>query len=174
MAGLAGLAVKRLLASHGFRMLLAQLGPAATAKAVELARQGRWRRLAILHAETLAEGRLSRAVFDGTVTWVVWQDDVPVAAYPPFEGDLADATRDHDPTARVAPDDLATRQAQRTASDSARDTGRRLGSGFAQARKIAGQGARRASEQGARRVGRSVGKRRGGVNPEGPPPEGGS
>lgn len=168
MAGPAAHVLRRLFASHAFRMLLAQLGPAATAKAVELARQGRWRRLAVLHADTVDGGLVSRAALDDDADhWIVWHGEQPEAAYPPYEGDLVAATQGLDPADRIAPEDLATRRAGKTVADGARDTGRRFGTGLARARRVAADGARRASEEGARRTGRSVGRHGGGgVNRE--------
>lgn len=70
-------------------------------------------------AESLARqvhGQLSRAVFIGGSTdehWVVWKDQLPLAAFPPVDGDLAakpelahvtDADRFEPPSTETDPD----------------------------------------------------------------------
>ena len=69
-------------------------------------------------AESLARqvhGQLSRAVFIGSTDehWVVWKDQLPLAAFPPVDGDLAakpelahvtDADRFEPPSTETDPD----------------------------------------------------------------------
>lgn len=120
--------VQRLLRSRGFRMLLLRVGPAAASQAVRMARHGQWRQLAILHADSLVEGRFSREVLDdGDIHWVVWQDDKPVAVYPRFDGSLEEALRGHDPGIRRVPGDLPTRRARQAGSSRAQHVGARVG-----------------------------------------------
>lgn len=74
-------------------------------------------------AESLARqvhGQLSRAVFIGSTDehWVVWKDEVPLAAFPPVDGDLAakpelthvtDGDRFEPPSAETDPDSSVVR-----------------------------------------------------------------
>lgn len=128
MAGPVVIAARRVLRSRAFRLLMLQVGPAVTAQAVNLARHGQWRQLAILHADSLTEGRFSREVLDdGAVHWVVWQADRPVAAYPAFDGPLEQTLDGHDPAIRRAPAELPTRRVRHAGASRARRAGEGIG-----------------------------------------------
>lgn len=133
--------VRRLLTSRSFRLLLIRLGPTVAAQAVNLARHGQWRQLAILHADSLVAGAFSREVLDdGAVHWVVWGDGQPAAAYPPYEGSLADALVGHDPAIRRRPEELPTRRARQAGGHGARW----MGAGLERIRRAASSAAGRA------------------------------
>ena len=116
----------RLLRDPKFQALVATAGPTVAARARELAKQGRWRQLAIVHADTVVEGRLARVPIDGDPYWVVWSAGEPVAAYPPYSGDLAEAVRSVDVTRLRRPDDLPLRSARRRAGERSRAAGELL------------------------------------------------
>ena len=92
-----------------FRALMISLGPAAAKAAGDLAKQGRWRHLATVHADAVMEGSLMKVPIDAVPHWVVWSGDSPVAAYPPAVGDLAEAVRNVDLAKRQRPEDLGVR-----------------------------------------------------------------
>ena len=92
-----------------FRALAISLGPAAAKAAGDLARQGRWRQLAIVHADAVVDGSLMRVPIAAVPHWVVWSGNSPVAAYPPPTHDLADAVRDVDLSKRQRPTELRLR-----------------------------------------------------------------
>ena len=120
------LLVRRALRDPRFRRLLLTLGPAAAKTATDLARQGRWRQLAVVHADTVVDGTFLRVPIDGEPHWVVWSGDDPVAAYPPPATDLSEALRSVDLARRRRPDDLRLRSARREAADRARRIRRAL------------------------------------------------
>lgn len=105
--------VVRVLRDPKFRALLISLGPAAAKVAKDLVEQGRWRQLAIVHADAVRDGSLHKVPLAAQPHWVVWTGDVPVTSYPPFDGDLVEALRDVDLSKRLRPDDLPTRRTRR-------------------------------------------------------------
>lgn len=111
MAALVPLAA-RLLRDRRFRALLVAAGPKVASEATRLAQQGRWRRLAVLHAETVVDGTFLHHLLDGEPHWVVWSGDETVAVYPPWEGDLDEALRHVDRSRRRRPAELPTRVAR--------------------------------------------------------------
>lgn len=128
MAGMSsvGRLAWRLLRDPKFQALVATAGPTVAARARELAKQGRWRQLAIVHADTVVEGRLARVPLDGEPHWVVWSAGEPVAAYPPYSGDLAEAVRTVDVTRLRKPEEMPMRSARRVAADRRRAAGELL------------------------------------------------
>ena len=106
----------RLLRDPKFKALLVSVGPAVAAKAADLAKQGRWRQLAILHADAVVDGSLKKVPLRGQPHWVVWSGDDPVASYPPFDGELAEAVAPVDLAKRQRPDELPVRSAKRRAT----------------------------------------------------------
>lgn len=106
----------RLLRDPKFKALMVSVGPAVAAKAADLAKQGRWRQLAILHADAVVDGSLKKVPLRGQPHWVVWSGDEPVASYPPYDGDLVTAVRPVDLTKRQRPDELPVRTAKRRAT----------------------------------------------------------
>ena len=113
----------RVLRDPKFRALMISLGPAAAKAAGDLARQGRWRQLAIVHADTLVDGSFMKVPIGGQPRWVVWSGDVAVTAYPTSEGDLAEAVRNVDLSKRQRPDELRVRAARQDATTRARGLG---------------------------------------------------
>jgi hypothetical protein len=111
----------RVLRDPRFRALLISLGPAAGKLATDLARQGRWRRLAVLHADTVVDGTIKKVLIAAQPHWVVWSGDEPVATYPPYEGDLDEALRNVDLAKRLAPDELPSRVRRRRANERGRE-----------------------------------------------------
>jgi hypothetical protein len=114
--------VLRVMRDPKFRALLISLGPAAAKAAGDLAKQGRWRQLAVVHADAVVDGSLMKVPIAAVPHWVVWSGDNPVAAYPPPTGDLVEAVRDVDLTKRQRPEDLGLRGFRA-------ETRRRLGRG---------------------------------------------
>lgn len=119
MNPLAKLAV-RVLRDPKFRALMISLGPAAAKAAGDLARQGRWRQLAIVHADTLVDGSFMKVPIRGEPHWVVWSGDIAVTAYPVHEGDLDHVVKNVDLSKRQRPDELRVRAAREEAADRAR------------------------------------------------------
>ena len=119
MNPIAGLAL-RVLRDPKFRALLVSLGPAAAAGATKLARQGRWRQLAIVHADTVVDGSFMRVPVDGEPHWIVWSGSEPVAAYPPRTGSLHDVVKAVDLSKRQRPDELRVRTVVREGQRRAR------------------------------------------------------
>lgn len=98
--GPAAVIAAKKLALSPVGLKLAQQAAASAAKAARKAGAGRLgtaqaarkqRELAYKLARQV-HGQLSEAVFIGSDQnhWVVWKDAVPLAAFPPVEGDLAD------------------------------------------------------------------------------------
>jgi hypothetical protein len=114
------LVIRRLLLDRRFRALLVTVGPVAANELRRLAEQGRFRQLAIQHADTLVDGRVSREVADGEPVHVVWTGTQPVMAYPPVSGDLREMLRHSDPTNRRAPEELPTRKVRSAAARAGR------------------------------------------------------
>ncbi|QBI19234.1 hypothetical protein ER308_06555 [Egibacter rhizosphaerae] len=127
MPGPLVLVVQRLLRSRPFRMFLLQAGPVAAHQAMQLANEGRWRRLAVLHADSVVAGRVSREVIEGDIHWVVWRGDDPVEAYPPVEVPLDLALADRDRTRPRSPEDLPARRLRRAGAERSRAAGRAVG-----------------------------------------------
>ena len=107
----------RLLRDPKFKALLVSVGPAVATKAADLAKQGRWRQLAILHADSVVDGTLRKVPLGGQPTWVVWSGDSAVGAYPPYTGDLGEAVATVDLDKRQRPDDLPVRSVRRRATE---------------------------------------------------------
>lgn len=107
----------RVLRDPRFRALLISLGPAAAKVATDLAQQGRWRQLAVVHADTVVDGSFLKVLIDAQPHWVVWSRDEPVAAYPTLAGDLAELTKAVDLDKRQRPEDLRTRALRRDAAE---------------------------------------------------------
>jgi hypothetical protein len=86
-----------------------QLWPAVK-PAVERGRDNAlsWR-TARAHAGRVRDGTYLDVFVDGVKHWVVWSGDDPVAAYPPLDGDLAEAVRAVDLTKRREPASLRER-----------------------------------------------------------------
>ena len=105
----------RLLRDPKYQALLAGAGPVVVQQAKALAAKGRWRQLAIVHADTVVDGSFARVPIAGEQLWVVWSGDEPVAAYPVYDGDLAEAVSKVDLTRRRKPDELTVRSAKRAA-----------------------------------------------------------
>lgn len=106
---LPGVVLRRLLLDPRFRRAVLTAGPVL----VEYARKQRWRLVAATHAETLADGLVSRAVVDGDKHWLVWNGDEAVGIYPPASRSLADVARTADLDQRVRPEHLPERRAAR-------------------------------------------------------------
>ena len=134
MNPLAGLAL-RAIRDPKFKALLVTLGPAAAKAAADLAKQGRWRQLAVLHADTLVDGTFMKVPLAGQPHWVVWSGAQPVGAYPTYEGDLEHAVRHVDLTKRERPQDLRVRTAKRELAESTRRLGEAVTSGTQRARQ---------------------------------------
>lgn len=115
-----GKVAMRVLRDPKFRTLMISLGPAAAKAAGDLAKQGRWRQLAIVHADTLVEGSFMKVPIDGQPRWVVWSGDIAVTAYPAHTGDLDEAIRNVDLSKRQRPEDLRVRAARQEATGRAR------------------------------------------------------
>lgn len=111
--------VRRVLRDPKFRALLVSLGPAAAKIATDLAKQGRWRQLAVVHADTVVDGSFLKVPVEGEPQWIVWSGDEPIAAYPPSSGDLAEAVKAVDLTKRQRPEQLRTRAMRRDAAERA-------------------------------------------------------
>lgn len=109
--------VRRALRDPKFRALLLSLGPAAAKMATDLAKQGRWRQLAVVHADTVVDGSFARIPVDGHPHWIVWSRDEPIAAYPPHSGNLAEIVKAVDLDKRQRPDDLRSRTLRRDAAE---------------------------------------------------------
>ena len=118
--------VRRALRDPKFRALLLSLGPAAATMATDLAKQGRWRQLAVVHADTVVDGSFAKVPFEGEAHWVVWSGDEPIAAYPPHTGDLAEVVKAVDLTKRQRPAELRTRAMRRDAAERAQRIRRAL------------------------------------------------
>jgi hypothetical protein len=118
--------VGKLLTDRRFRALLVTVGPLAAQEAKRLAESGRFRQLAIRHAETLRDGRFSRENVVGHEVWVVWAGDRPVMSYPPAADDLRSALRHADPDRRRRPGDLPVRKARRTVAGAGRSAAGRV------------------------------------------------
>jgi hypothetical protein len=95
--------------------LLKELGPGALTQFRAWTSRVRHRQAAIDHADQI-DGRFSVAMVDGERHVVVWKDGIPIDAYPPVEGDLADKLREHTREDLRHPDDLHTRRARRWVS----------------------------------------------------------
>lgn len=119
MNPLAKLAV-RVLKDPKTRALMISLGPTAAKAAGDLVKQGRWRQLAIVHADTLVDGSFMKVLIRGEAHWVVWSRDAAVAAYPLIDGDLDEAVRDVDLSKRQQPDELRGRAARQETTDRVR------------------------------------------------------
>lgn len=113
----------RVMRDPKFRTLMISLGPAAAKAAGDLARQGRWRQLAIVHADTLVDGSFMKVPIDGQPRWVVWSGDIPVTAYPTVTSNLDEAVRNVDLAKRQRPDELRVRAARQDATARARNVG---------------------------------------------------
>lgn len=125
-------ALVRLLRSPGFRKMVTRVGPVVGPALVQLAQQGRWRQVAIMHARTLARGTISKVMVQGKPHWLVWGGDEVVALYPSAAVSLADVARHTDPDQRVRPEDLPVSQAFKGVTDAARriaDRARELSDG---------------------------------------------
>jgi hypothetical protein len=120
------LVIRRLLTDRRFRALLVTVGPVAATELRRLAEQGRFRQVAIRHADTLVHGRVSREVADGQTVYVVWTGAEPVMSYPPVSGDLDDVLRHADPENRRSPEELPTRRVRTAAASAGRAVGRAI------------------------------------------------
>jgi hypothetical protein len=114
--------LRSLARNRQFQRLLITVGPVAARELLKLAESGKLRQLAIRHADTVVDGRVSKEHVDGELRWVVWSGERPLAAYPPVSADLAKALEFADPDKRRAPEELPLRRALRAASDFKRAT----------------------------------------------------
>lgn len=105
--------VRLLLRDRRVRALLLTAGPVAVEQARLLVEQGRWRQMAVRHAESIEQGRFSDEWLDGARHWVVWSGDQPVVAYPPVDGELRELLARARPARRRDPQELPTRRARR-------------------------------------------------------------
>ena len=119
---LPGPLVRRLLLDPRFRRVAMTAGPVM----VEYARKQRWRLVAATHADTLAEGMVSKVLADGAAHWLVWNGDEAVAVYPPASRSLADLARTADLDQRLTTDELPERRAARTLGTGLRVAAERL------------------------------------------------
>lgn len=108
--------LRNLARNRQFQRLLVTVGPIAARELMKLAESGKLRQIAIRHADTVVDGRVSKEHVDGELRWVVWSGDLPLAAYPPSRGDLTDALEFSDPEKRRAPEDLPLRRALQQAA----------------------------------------------------------
>ena len=113
----------RVLRDPKFRALMISLGPSAARAAGDLAKQGRWRQLAIVHADTLVDGSFMKVPIAGQPRWVVWSGDIAVTAYPTHDGDLDEAVRNVDLSKRQRPDELRGRAVRQDAAQRVREVG---------------------------------------------------
>lgn len=118
--------VRRVLRDPKFRALLISLGPTAATMATDLAQQGRWRQLAVVHADTVVDGSFAKVPVEGEPHWIVWTGDEPIAAYPPHTGDLHEVVKAVDLEKRQRPDELRTRAMRREAAERSRRIRRAL------------------------------------------------
>ena len=118
--------VRRVLRDPKFRKLLLTLGPVAAKMATDLAQQGRWRQLAVVHADTVVDGSFMRVPIEGQPHWIVWSADEPIAAYPPHTGTLTEAVAAVDLDKRQRPDQLRSRALRRDAAERTRRIRRAL------------------------------------------------
>ncbi|HEX2027771.1 MAG TPA: hypothetical protein VHF25_07200 [Nitriliruptorales bacterium] len=105
--------VRLVLRDRRMRALLLTAGPVAVERARRLAEQGRWRQMAVRHAESIEQGRFSDEWIDGARHWVVWSSDQPVVANPPAQGELRNLLALARPARRRDPEQLPTRRARR-------------------------------------------------------------